>query len=71
MKKYTEYNYKSIDGLYPYEHMLTFIKLTPVRGLYYEYPDKNQECTHDFATYIGFTESFEYCRKCDHKRTLL
>ena len=47
------------------------IKTDYVPKLYFRtYPLEAQECSHDFATYIGFTESFEYCRKCDYKRSL-
>jgi len=26
-------------------------------------------CNHDFTTYVGFTETFDYCSKCDKKRS--
>lgn len=25
-------------------------------------------CQHDFKTYVGFTDSFDYCTKCNEKR---
>lgn len=28
------------------------------------------ECFHDWKEYIGFTESFKYCTKCDKKRDI-
>lgn len=27
-------------------------------------------CNHDFKEYHGFTESYKYCTKCDHKESL-
>jgi hypothetical protein len=33
--------------------------------------DKKQEnsgCQHEFQDYSGFTESYQFCKKCDHKR---
>lgn len=34
--------------------------------------DENKEdtksCLHDFTTYNGFIEKYEYCKKCDKKR---
>jgi len=26
-------------------------------------------CAHSWKTYTGFTEKYEYCEKCDHKRS--
>ena len=26
-------------------------------------------CQHEFKTYVGFTDSFEYCVKCDLKKS--
>lgn len=26
------------------------------------------ECRHDFVPYIGFTEKYEFCKKCNLKR---
>jgi len=26
-------------------------------------------CTHEFKTYVGFSDSFEYCSKCNKKRS--
>lgn len=27
-----------------------------------------EECTHEFKTYNGLMEAYDYCVKCDHKR---
>lgn len=31
-------------------------------------PKKSKECEHNWKTYIGFNNSFEYCEVCDVKR---
>lgn len=25
------------------------------------------ECTHEFVDYVGFNDSFKYCKKCDKR----
>lgn len=30
--------------------------------------DQPEECQHDWVWYHGFTDSFEYCKKCDKRR---
>lgn len=29
----------------------------------------SKRCNHEFKEYHGFTESYRYCTKCDHKET--
>lgn len=29
-----------------------------------------KECQHDWADYVGFTHSYQYCRRCDEKRNI-
>lgn len=29
---------------------------------------ESKECNHDWTWYHGFTDSFEYCKKCDKRR---
>lgn len=31
-------------------------------------PKKNKECNHNWKSYVGFNDSFEYCEVCDVKR---
>ena len=33
----------------------------------YEYYKKPAVCNHNWAEYIGFTERYDYCTKCDLK----
>lgn len=29
-----------------------------------------KECQHEWADYVGFSERYKYCRKCDEKRNI-
>ena len=33
-------------------------------------PIWDTECQHDYATYHGFNESYQYCKLCDHKKEI-
>lgn len=44
------------DGLY--DHLIT--EQTEV--------DKKKHCWHEWKKYIGFTEKYEFCIKCEEKR---
>jgi len=26
-------------------------------------------CSHEWTTYVGFTDTYEYCKTCDEKKT--
>lgn len=28
----------------------------------------SKECRHEYETYIGLVETFQYCKKCDNKK---
>lgn len=32
--------------------------------------DLGNGCNHDMKKYVGFSESYKYCTKCDHKENL-
>ena len=42
-----------------------FAKRAVVGGMVFEATDK--DCSHEFVDYVGFSESYKYCKKCDHK----
>ena len=29
---------------------------------------KSEKCQHEWVNYVGLTECFQYCKKCDEKR---
>ncbi len=29
---------------------------------------ENKACSHDWKEYVGFTQKYDYCTKCDEKR---
>lgn len=36
--------------------------------LRWDYESDDSSCKHNWKNYLGFTESFKYCTKCDEKR---
>jgi len=59
MQKYIDHNYTEI-------RFVAGLENTKIR-IYYEI--KNQYgCRHEYKLYLGFTERYEYCAKCDHKK---
>lgn len=32
------------------------------------YSELSNKCTHKWRTYVGFTDSFDYCEKCGNKK---
>lgn len=61
----TEYCYPATLGIFiksELEHAI-------VKGIF-EWLNKttdSSDCNHDFKQYLGFTQSYKYCIKCDHK----
>ena len=43
------------------QHFVKYDFLTPV---------KNNQCDHEWKSYVGFTECFKYCTKCNEKDKL-
>lgn len=43
----------------------------PINSAYTFHTVENtsDECTHQWAQYVGFTDFYEYCKKCDIKRS--
>ena len=33
------------------------------------FPNMTKTCMHEMIDYIGFTQRYKYCKKCDHKET--
>lgn len=31
--------------------------------------EKNMSCEHEFKEYVGFTDRYDYCVKCDHRKS--
>lgn len=42
----------------------------PIDNVIIPWDEDDDSCKHDWKPYIGFTESFKYCIKCDERREL-
>ena len=77
-----ELNTPSIHGKVIRPHFVGTIPLNPValKHLYiydrdgklvYKYPGESKDpkyCLHSWVDYIGFTEKYQFCTKCDTKK---
>lgn len=66
--EYIESSNKTVITLIdPKKHENEFVRVK----CYYEngIPKKgSKSCAHEYTQYNGFFDSFEYCKKCDHKK---
>lgn len=45
------------------------VEIHPFYGKIHVRPEE-AGCNHDLKTYVGFSESYKYCTKCEHKENL-
>jgi hypothetical protein len=71
-KKITVKVYDPSTGLYKDQEMEVDYsqKITPRHSdfPYWQTPTADEVCSHTWKNYVGFTETYEYCTKCDMKR---
>lgn len=59
---------KETEGYFP-DTAVDLTRYMGYMGIDWGYPEsESKTCSHSWKTYNGFTESFEFCDKCDIKK---
>jgi hypothetical protein len=56
--------FPSMDIHQYYYNMLPYFGADPA------FVQSDEGCSHDWKNYLGFTESYEYCAKCNEKKDI-